>query len=110
MRRLTNLSPLQKITKKYLRATITMREYEIARKGYGEKWRVIIEEEVPTHEPPSQVGDASASTTVRQAAAEGPAVVPLAGELSSASGADADAAAREALVHEAMVFGVPEAE
>jgi hypothetical protein len=53
MRRLTNLSPLQKITKKYLRATITMREYEIARKGYGEKWRVIIEEEVPTHEPPS---------------------------------------------------------
>jgi hypothetical protein len=109
MLRLTNLSPIQKITKKYLRATITMREYEIARKGYGEKWRVIIKE-VPTHEPPSQVGDASASTTVRQAAAEGPAVVPLAGELSSASGADADAAAREALVHEAMVFGVPEAE
>jgi hypothetical protein len=108
MRRLMNLSPRQKITKKYLRATITMREYEIARKGYGEKWRVIIKEEVPTHEPPSQVGDASASTTVRQAAAEGPAVVPLAGELSSASGADA--AARDALMHEAMVFGVPEAE
>jgi hypothetical protein len=37
-------------------------------------------------------------------------VVPLAGELSSACGADADATAREALVHEAMVFGVPEAE
>jgi hypothetical protein len=59
MRRLMNLSPLQKVTKKYLRATITMREYEIAGKGYGEKWRVIIEEDVPTCEPPSQVGDAT---------------------------------------------------
>jgi hypothetical protein len=59
MRRLISLSPLQKITKKHLRATITMREYEIARKGYGEKWRVIIEVDVPTCEPPSQVGNAT---------------------------------------------------
>jgi hypothetical protein len=47
MRRLMNLSPLQKITKKYLRATMTLREYEIARKGYGEKLRVILGEDVP---------------------------------------------------------------
>jgi hypothetical protein len=72
MRRLMNLPPLQKITKKYLRETMTMSEYEIARKGYGEKLRVSLTEDVPDHKHPSATRDASVSEAVLEAAAEKP--------------------------------------
>jgi hypothetical protein len=83
MRRLMNLSPLQKVTKKYLRATITMREYEIAGKGYGEKWRVLMEEDVPTYEPPSQVGNA---TVIQQKNGGFPGPADITGEIALGGG------------------------
>src|SRR5919109_3927267 len=83
MRRLMNLSPLQKVTKKYLRATITMREYEIAGKGYGEKWRVLMEGDVPTYEPLSQVGDA---TVIQQKNGGFPGPADITGEIALGEG------------------------
>jgi hypothetical protein len=101
MRRLMNLSPAQKITKKFLRETMTMSEYELARKGYGEKWRVLIEEDVPIHEPPSETRDAHASETAREAIMEPPTegdqpAVPSGSSSAPASAhAEVDAAERD---------------
>jgi hypothetical protein len=61
MRRLMQLPESQKITKKFLRETMTMSQYNPARAHYGEALRVIVEEDVPNHEPPSQAVDADAS-------------------------------------------------
>jgi hypothetical protein len=86
MRRLMNLSPVQKITKKFLRETMTMSEYEIARKEYGEKLRVLLEEDVPTHEPPSEAVDADASQAVHAPAEESLPVDPSVAVSSSTPG------------------------
>jgi hypothetical protein len=64
MRRLMKLPESQKITKKFLRETMTMAQYNTARAHYGEVLRQILEEDVPTHEPPSQAVDADASQVV----------------------------------------------
>jgi hypothetical protein len=64
MRQLMQLPESQKITKKFLREQMTMAQYNTARAHYGEALRVILEEDVPTHEPPSQAVDADASQVV----------------------------------------------
>lgn len=53
MRRLMRLPETQKVTKKFLREHMTMAQYDAAREGYGEALRQGLEEDVPTHEPPS---------------------------------------------------------
>jgi hypothetical protein len=100
MRRLMTLPDGQKITKKFLREHMTMAQYNTARHGYGEKLRVILEEDVPTHEPPTQAVDADASTNVPASTTEG-TPAPFV-ESSSASVPDADATAREKLRQEAL--------
>jgi hypothetical protein len=64
MRRLMQLPDGQKITKKFLRETMVMSQYNTARSHYGEALRVILEEDVPNHEPPSETGNASTSAAV----------------------------------------------
>lgn len=64
MRRLMKLPESQKVTKKFLREQMTMSQYNTARAHYSEALRVILEEDVPNHEPPSETGDANASKTV----------------------------------------------
>jgi hypothetical protein len=59
MRRLMQLSETQKVTKKFLRETMTISQYNTARAHYGEALRVIIEEDVPNHEPPAETQDAN---------------------------------------------------
>jgi hypothetical protein len=94
MRRLMQLPESQKITKKFLRETMTMGQYNNARAHYGEALRVILEEDVPTHEPTSQAVDADASQVVRAPTAESlPVDTPSPGELSSASVPSPDDAA-----------------
>jgi Arc/MetJ family transcription regulator len=51
MRRLMQLPERQKITKKFLRETMTMSQYDTARTHYGEALRRIVEEDVPDHVP-----------------------------------------------------------
>jgi hypothetical protein len=75
MRRLMKLPESQKITKKFLRETMTVTQYNTARAHYGEALRVILEEDVPTHEPPSEAGEASTPETVH-AAVNVPAALP----------------------------------
>jgi hypothetical protein len=72
MRRLMQLPESQKITKKFLRETMTISQYNTARAHYGEVLRQIIEEDVPNHEPPSETREASASESVREATVEPP--------------------------------------
>jgi len=64
MRRLMQLAESQKITKKFLRETMTVTQYNTARAHYGEALRVILEEDVPTHEPPSEAREASTPEAV----------------------------------------------
>jgi hypothetical protein len=56
---LMQLPESQKITKTYPRQHLTMEQYNTARSYYGEALHRILEEVVPTHEPPPQAGDAS---------------------------------------------------
>jgi hypothetical protein len=51
MRRLMQLPESQKITKKFLRETMTMDQYNTARAHYGKVLRLVLEEDVPNHEP-----------------------------------------------------------
>jgi hypothetical protein len=76
MRRLMKLPDSQKVTKKFLRETMTMDQYNTARAHYGEALRVISEEDVPNHEPPSQAVDADASQAVHTPTGEGLPVDP----------------------------------
>jgi len=75
MRRLMHLPESQKVTKKFLRETMTMDQYNTVRAHYGEALRVILEEDVPNHEPPSETRDANASKTV-PAAVDVPTALP----------------------------------
>jgi len=96
MRRLMQLPESQKITKKFLRETMTMTQYNTARAHYGEALRVIIEEDVPNHEPPSQAVDADASEVVPASIPEGLPVDPQPTASSSAPAPDPnDAAERD---------------
>jgi hypothetical protein len=92
IRHLMHLPESQKVTKKFLREQMTMDQYHTARAHYGEVLRVIIEEDVPTHVPPSQAGDASASQVVYTPTGESLPVDPSPVALSSASGPDTDVA------------------
>jgi len=69
MRRLMQLPESQKITKKFLRETMTMSQYNTARAHYGEALRQVLEEDVPDHESPAEAVDANASKTVPASAA-----------------------------------------
>jgi hypothetical protein len=93
MRRLMELPESQKTTKKFLRETMTMAQYNTARAHYGEALRVIIEGDVPNHEPPSETRDASASEAVHATITEGHPVDPSPVASSSAPGPDTDEAA-----------------
>jgi hypothetical protein len=93
MRRLMQLPESQKITKKFLRETMTMDQYNTARAHYGEVLRQILEEDVPTYEPPSEAVDADASQVVHTSTDKDPTAVPTPAALSSAPGPDTDDAA-----------------
>jgi len=101
MRRLMQLPESQKVTKKFLREQMTMSQYDTARKGYGEKLRLILEEDVPHHKPPSEAGEASTPAAVREAIVEPPTegdqpAVPSGSSSAPASAhAEVDAAARD---------------
>jgi hypothetical protein len=101
MRRLMQLPESQKITKKFLREQMTMDQYNKARAHYGAELRQIIEENVPTHEPPTETRDANASEAVPEATAEGTPAVPSGADSSSVPGPAPDAA-REMLRQEAL--------
>jgi hypothetical protein len=80
MRRLMRLPDGQKITKKFLRETMTMAQYNTARAHYGEKLRQILEHDVPDYTPPEASdgpappnGQPDASTAASEAATEGTA-------------------------------------
>jgi hypothetical protein len=100
MRRLMKLPDGQKITKKFLRETMTMAQYKLARKEYSEKLRVILEEDVPNHEPPAETREPDASTAAPASAqAQEGVAVPFVGSSSSAPGphatGEADATERD---------------
>jgi len=96
MRRLMQLPESQKITKKFLRETMMMDQYNTARAHYGEALRVILEEDVPNHEPPSEAVDADASQVVPASIPEGLPVDPQPAASSSApDSAPDDAAERD---------------
>ncbi len=93
MRRLMQLPETQKVTKKFLREQMTMAQYNQARAHYGEALRVILEEDVPTHEPPSETRDASVSEAVHATIPEGRPVDPSPAASSSAPERNQDDAA-----------------
>jgi len=96
MRRLMQLADGQKATQKFLREQMTMAQYNQARAHYGEALRVLLEEDVPNHEPPSATRDASASETVHATISEGLPVDPSPVASSSApEPSPADAAERD---------------
>jgi hypothetical protein len=73
MRRLMQLPERHRITKKFLRETMTMDQYNTARAHYDEALRQVLEADVPNHEPPTENRDADPSATVREATMEPPA-------------------------------------
>jgi hypothetical protein len=93
MRRLMQLPDGQKITKKFLREHMTMDQYNTARQAYGEKLRLILEEDVPNHEPPATSASVSSQPTPAPSE-ETPAAVPSS-ESPSAPGAEVDTAERD---------------
>jgi hypothetical protein len=106
MRRLMKLPESQKVTKKFLREQMTMSQYNSARGHYGEALRLILEEDVPDHEPPTTDRPVSTDETpASQGTAEGASNGPFA----SSSAPDPDAV-REKLRGEAIAWGIPEAE
>jgi hypothetical protein len=60
MRRLMQLPATQKITKKFLRETMSISQYNAARAHYGEALRAILEGDVPDF-PKTEVPDGNAS-------------------------------------------------
>jgi hypothetical protein len=95
MRRLMNIDNGAKVTKKFLRERMTMAQYELARKEHGEKLRVILEEDVLNHEPPSQAVDADASAHVPETMPETMPAVPSNESSSAPENGREDAAERD---------------
>jgi hypothetical protein len=92
-RRLMKLPNGQKITKKFLRETMTMSQYNTARAHYGEALRQVLEEDVPNHESPSEAVDANASQAGSEAAdAQQGEAIPFE---SSSSAPETDATERD---------------
>jgi hypothetical protein len=118
MRRLMKLPESQKVTKKFLRETMTMAQYNTARAQYGEALRVILEDDVPNHQPPEVPhGNAPKEAAVSQPAAaptEAPPAGPSpAGSLSAPDPEPTNAAVDPAyhkLYQEALSWGVAESE
>ncbi|MDQ3831524.1 MAG: hypothetical protein M3361_19940 [Candidatus Tectomicrobia bacterium] len=100
MRRLMQVPATQKITKKFLRETMTMSQYHAARAHYGEALRQILEQDVPDHPSPSHGG--SSASAGGESAAE-PASVSTPAE-------DQAAKDREIVRALALGWGLPEAE
>jgi hypothetical protein len=73
VRRLMRLPDGQKITKKFLRETMTLARYNTARVHYGEKLRQILEEDVPDHGSPQAHDQPNASPAASEATTEGTA-------------------------------------
>jgi len=72
MRRLIKLPESQKITKKFLCEQMTMSQYNTARAHYSEALRLILEEDVPDHKPPTTDRTVSTDETpASQGIAEG---------------------------------------
>jgi hypothetical protein len=90
----------QKITKKFLRETMTMEQYNTARSHHGEALRRILEEDVPNHEPPAAAGDANTSEAVSASESNG----------ESNATKEGLRAARDKLRAEAIGWGVREDE
>jgi hypothetical protein len=107
MRRLMKLPESQKVTKKFLRETMTMSQYNTARAHYGEQLRVILEGDVPNHEPPTETRDASTSEAIREPTGDGASAVPTASSSAPAAGVDT---AREKLRAEAIGWGIKASE
>jgi hypothetical protein len=80
---------------KFLREQMTMAQYNTARAHYGEALRQVLEEDVPTHEPPSETREPDASEEVHATIPEGLPADPSPAESSSAPGPDLDAAERD---------------
>jgi hypothetical protein len=119
MRRLMQLPESQKITKKFLRETMTMDQYNTARAHYGEALRVILDEDVPNHVPPEETSDGTATeaSEVSQPAPASPgsaAAVPTSGAASNSAGSDPQEAADNQEYHtlyqQALGWGVAESE
>jgi hypothetical protein len=112
IRRLMQLPESQKITKKFLRETMSMAQYNTAKAHYGEALRLILEEDVPDGTPaPAAPVSTTAEVTEPTAVPEGPAA-PFDGS-SSAPAPDIEAeagAAREQLRQEALAWQVNPAE
>jgi hypothetical protein len=118
MRRLMKLPESKKVTKKFLRETMTMAQYNTARAHYGEKLRVILEGDVPDFAPHKEAtnGTATPPTTVSAEESttaqvtEDNATVPFGGSSSvPAPAPDADAT-REKLRAEAIGWGIKASE
>jgi hypothetical protein len=102
MRRLMQLPETQKITKKFLRETMTMDQYHQARKIYGDRLAAILAEDVPDHgsAPTHDQPDASAAApTPPPEAAAGPfgssSSAPEAAPAADPADADRDKLRRE---------------
>jgi hypothetical protein len=105
MRRLMQLPESQKVTKKFLRGTMTMSQYNMARAHYGEALRQVLNQDVPDFPPQKEPTDgttppaspvsetALASVNVGESppTEEGSPAVPSPAESSSAPGPDLDA-------------------
>jgi hypothetical protein len=103
MRRLMQLPERQKITKKFLRESMTMTQYHTARQHYGEVLRQVLEEDVPNHEPPAPDSALPAADPPDMQETAGGAAVPFGTPLSAPDTDIAADAAREQLRQEAMV-------
>jgi hypothetical protein len=98
MRRLLKLPESQKITKKFLRETMTMAQYDTARAHYGEAPCQILNQDVPAFPRQKEPTDdptapqAAAAEPTHPAPDEGPAAVPSREASSSAAPESAHAA------------------
>lgn len=89
----------QKITKKFLRETMVMSQYEAARAHYGEALGQIPEEDVPNHDPPAATREPDICTAAPASTTEPtPPVEPPPGTTENA--------AKEALRKEAVGWGI----
>jgi hypothetical protein len=107
LREVMHLGDEVRISKKFLRERMQLSQFEAARDYYDQLLRRQVEEDVPdgSRPPPGDADTPQATPEADQAGTDGPFA-----SSSSAPEAPADAAAREALVREAMEVGLPEGE
>jgi hypothetical protein len=96
LREIMGLPGETRISKKFLVATMTTTQYDVALSYYEQMLKRQVEEDVPSHEPALEAGEPDASTAVAETPTERPAAVPSNGSLSAPGpAADADAAERD---------------